>query len=268
MARSRSLLILVAVGALAGCSSAASSAPGTSTDGGGGGGPTQAPASQAAGGAGSSQDVTAGAAFGPAATALDSLDSYKFDVEITSSENGTFGAAGTTSFTGVVVNKPDKEQLLDQVARDAGGNVTSELHILVIGDRAWTRQTADGTYVELPAAGVTGMLAGLLAFQPAKLFGTAFGTLGSDYHLVGTESKNGVDAQHFHGDQSIGTFFSALSGTSGSWSSDVWLASDGGYLVSSSVAAAAADASSAGSFAIDVEITNVNDPGNAQQPPS
>jgi hypothetical protein len=114
----------------------------------------------------------------------------------------------------------------------------------------------------------TGMLAGLAAFRPEKLFGTAFGTLGSDYTLVGTEQKNGVNAQHFSGNEATGTFFSALAGVSGTWTSDVWLAADGGYLVASTVAAQAATATSAGSFSIDVEITSVNDPANKLSPPS
>jgi hypothetical protein len=263
MVRSRSLLVVLAVGTLAACSSAASSAPGTSS---GGGGATEPVASEAGGGPGGSGGLTAD--FGPAANALDNLDSYKFDVEITSSSTSTFGAAGTTSFTGVVVNKPQKAQLLDETVKDASGNVTSELHILVIGDNAWTRATANGTYQALPGQAVTGMTAGLLAFQPQKLFATVFGTLSSDYNQVGTESKNGVQSNHFHGNESIGTFFTALAGTSASWTSDVWLATDGGYLVSSNVSAAAATATSAGSFAIDVEITNVNDSGNTLTPPS
>ena len=268
MSRSRSLLVLLAVGTLAACNSAASSAPGTSTGngGGGGGGASQPAATQSGGGPGESQ--AASADFGPAANALDNLDSYRFDVEITSSSNNTFGSEGTTSFTGTVVNKGTKAQQVDEVVKDASGNITSELHFLVIGDSGWTKETADGPYVALPAGAATGMMAGLTAFQPQKLFATAFGTLGSDYSQVGTESKNGVNSNHYHGDESIGTFFSALSGTSGSWTSDVWLAVDGGYLVSSNVSAAAATATQAGSFGIDVEITNVNDPSNVLTPPS
>lgn len=269
MARSRPLVSAFVVGVLvAACNSSASTAPGAGSGAPGGSEPaaSQGPgATQAGGGPGGSQAVTAD--FGPAANALDNLDSYKFDVEISSASNTTLGSEGTTSFTGVVVNKPDKEQQLDEVVKDANGNVTSELHFLVIGDSGWTKPTASGTYQALPAGSVTGMMAGLLAFQPQKLFATAFGTLGSDYALVGTETKNGVNSQHFHGDESIGAFFSALSGTSGQWTSDVWLAVDGGYLVSSTVSAAAATATAAGSFSISVDITNVNDPANKLTPP-
>jgi hypothetical protein len=268
MGRSRPLVSAFVIGMLAAaCSSTPSTQPGSSTAG-GPGATVGLGATQTGGGPGGSQDITAGNAFGPAANALNALDSYRFDVEITSSTNGTFGAAGTTSFTGVVVHKPDEEQQFDEVVKDATGTVTSELHFIIIGSNAWTKETAAGTYAAVPAAAVTPMTAAFAAFRPEQLFGTAFGTLGSDYHLVGSESKNGVDAQHYHGDESIGTFFSALSGTSGSWQSDVWLATTGGYLVSSNVAASGATATSAGSFSIDVEITNVNDPANKLTPPS
>ena len=267
MGRSGRAVAVVTLALLVGaCSGAASQAPGDSGTGGAG-------ASQSGGGGAStpapgSSDVTADNAFGTASNNLDNLDSYKFDVELSSSSTSAVGSEGTTSFSGTVVHKPDQEQQLDEVEKDADGTTTDELHILIIGSNAWTKQTASDKYVAFPDAAVTGMIAGLSAFQPEKLFGTAFGTLGSDYHLVGTDSKNGVNSQHFHGDESIGTFFSALSGTTGTWSSDVWIATDGGYLVSSNVSASGADATSAGNFSIDVEITNVNDPANVLTPPS
>lgn len=270
MARARLISTALVIGVfVAACGGSGTTAPGASS--GTGPGTSEAPASVAPGSSqsgGGSGDVTAGDAFDSASNALDTLDSYKFDVEINSSSTSTFGSEGTTSFTGVVVNKPDKAQQLDEVEKDPQGNVTSEFHFLIIGQQAWTKDTADGKYTEVPSAMATGMLAGLAAFQPQKLFGTTFGALGSDYHLVGTEQKNGVNAQHFSGDASIGTFFASLAGVSGTWTSDVWLAADGGYLVASTVAVQAATATSAGNFSIDVQITNVNDPGNALQPPS
>lgn len=268
MVRSRPFFSALAIGVLvAACGGSATTAPGST--GGTGPGTTEAPgATESGGGPGGSQDVTAGGAFGTAANALNSLDSYKFDVEISSSSNNTLGSEGTTSFTGTVVHKPSEQQLFDEVVKDASGNITSELHFLIIGTDAWTKETAAGTYTAVPAAVVAPMTAAFAAFRPEQLFGTAFGTLGSDYHLEGTETKNGVNTQHFSGDESIGTFFSALSGTSGSWQSDVWLAVDGGYLVSSNVGAQAATATSAGSFSIDVEITSINDPANVLTPPS
>lgn len=270
MSRARPIAsAVIAAAFVAACGGSPSATPGSTGPGASEAPATSGPAaSSSGGGPGGSGDVTAGDAFTTAQNALDSLDSYKFDVEISSSSSSTFGSEGTTSFTGVVVNKPDKEQQLDSVAKDASGNVTSEFHFLIIADKAWTKESAAGKYTEVPSAVATGMLAGLAAFRPEKLFATAFGTLGADYHLAGTEQKNGVNAQHFSGDESIGAFFSTLAGVSGTWKSDVWLAVDGGYLVASTVAAQAATATSAGSFSIDVEITNVNDPGNALQPPS
>jgi len=267
MSRGRPLATALMIGVfVAACGGSSTAAPGSSS---GEPAATAGPeGTPSGGGPGGSGDITAGGAFSDAANALDNLDSYKFDVEISSSSTSTFGSEGTTSFTGTVVNKPTKGQQLDSVDKDDQGNVTSEFHFLIIGDQAWTKDTAAGQYTEVPSALASGMLAGLVAFQPQKLFGTAFGTLGSDYHLAGTEQKNGVNAQHYTGDESIGTFFSALAGVSGTWQSDVWLAADGGYLVASKVAVEGATATSAGNFSIDVEITNINDPGNALQAPS
>lgn len=269
MSLSRPLVSALVAGVFVAACGGPTTAPGSVTPGGSEPATSQAPgATGTGGGPGGSQDVTAGSAFGTAANGLNALDSYKFNVQITSSSNGTFGSEGTTSFTGTVVHKPDEEQQFDEIVKDAAGNVTSELHFVIIGSNAWTKEKSDDSYTAVPAAAVTPMMTAFAAFRPEQLFGTAFGTLGSDYHLVGTETKNGVNSQHFSGDESIGAFFSALSGTSGSWQSDVWLAVDGGYLVSSNVSASAATATSAGSFSISVDITNVNDPANKLTPPS
>ncbi|HEX5239583.1 MAG TPA: hypothetical protein VFW20_01175 [Candidatus Limnocylindrales bacterium] len=274
MTRSRRVIAAFAVTAMlvGACGTAASQQPASSSTG-GGGGATAAPGGGGDGGAtvapgGAGGGTSGEGAFGAASSALDQLDSYKFDVEINSSESSTIGSEGVTSLKGAVVHKPQEESLLDESVTDASGAITSESHYLIIGQDAWTKPTADGTYTTLPAVAVAGITAALDAFRPEKLFGADFGTLGSDYTMVGTETKNGVNCQHFQGGASIGTFFDALSGVQGSWQSDVWIAVDGGYLVSSNVQAQGATATSAGNFSIDVEITNVNDPSNVLTPPS
>src|SRR5512146_2315610 len=129
MARARLISTALVVGVfVAACGGSATTAPGASS--GTGPGTSEAPASVTPGSSqsgGGSGDVTAGA-------------------EINSSSTSTFGSEGTTSFTGVVVNKPDKAQQLDEVEKDPQGNVTSEFHFLIIGSQAWTKDTADGTY--------------------------------------------------------------------------------------------------------------------------
>lgn len=217
--------------------------------------------------------ATAGATANPAdfsnaATALANLDSYKFDVEIQSSSAGTAGTqAGSTSFTGTVVNKPDKAQTLDMVQKDATGTVTDATSYIVMTGAAWVKSGASGTWQQIPAAQADLFMGTLTAFRPEQLFSLYFLPGATDNTAVGTEQKNGVATTHYKGGDAIGAILSAIAGVSGQWSSDVWIANDGGYLVHSEASVAAATSSSGGSFSIVVDITDINASGNAVSAP-
>lgn len=203
-------------------------------------------------------------AFSTATTALDALDSYTFRVEMKSSstDNGTVSTSSSV-YSGVVVNKPTKASSLRIVELDADGNETSGTEFVIIGTDAWLRDVAGTEWTPIPAAQVDSMFA---AFRPEQMFGLYFAGYGGNFTTVGTESRNGVDTTHYKGDDAIGAVLGTIAGVNGSWSSDAWIANDGGFLVHSEAGVEAATGTEGGSFQIVVDITDPNSSGPIQAP--
>lgn len=207
-------------------------------------------------------------AFGAATTALDALDSYAFLVDITSSS--TTGSTTTTSRTqmsGVVVNSPEKANSLVQADLDEAGNITSGTEIVIIGDQAWLRSLpGDEPWTAIPAAQADAFIQSMAGFRPEQMFSMYFAGIGGNFAVVGTETKNGVETTRYKGDEAIGAMLGAIAGFQGSWSSEVWIASDGGFLVRSEASAQAAAGPDAGGYSIIVDITEPNSAGPIEPP--
>jgi hypothetical protein len=205
-------------------------------------------------------------AFNAATTALDALDSYAFRVEISSTTvtNGTTSTSHSV-MSGVVVHSPEEANSLIQEELDADGNVTSSSGIIVIGEEAWIGDGAGG-WTLIPAAQAAAFIQSMASFRPEQMFGLYFAGIGGNFSEVGSESKNGIDSTHYQGDEEIGAILGAVAGFQGEWSSDVWIANDGGFLVHSEAGADAAAGPEAGSFLIVVDITDPNDAGPIEPP--
>ncbi len=264
----QSLLILGMVGALvlAACGGSASQAPTPGSD------ESTAPGETLAPTEGTDESIDPGDgdpgdgtdAFSAATTALDALDSYAFSVEIksTSIDNGVVTTSDAV-YSGVVVNGPSPARTLVVSELDADGNVTSGTEYVVIGDDAWIRDVNDTAWVSMPAAQIGGFLD---AFRPEQMFGTYFAGIAGSFATVGTETKNGVQATHYQGDESVGTLLGAIAGVTGQWTSDAWIAVDGGFLVHSEAGVEAAAGTEGGSFLIVVDITDPNSAGPIEPP--
>jgi hypothetical protein len=165
---------------------------------------------------------------------LANVDSYK--VAITT---------GDQSLTGTVVTKPE-------LARDY--TMTNGTHIIVIGDKAWLGQ-GSATPQPVPDSMATGLFG---MFDPTLLVGAFSGpALAAGAANQGTETKNGVQATHYHIDSTTGA---GLAGIPAGATVDLWIA-DKGYLV-----ALEAKGTSGGDFSI--QVTNVDDPANKVVAPS
>jgi len=229
-----SLLVALALGA---CGTAAgTAAPGATTS-----------ATEAATGAPATQAPAASIDVGGSASALAKLSSYKVTMQIV----GTSSSSVET----VVVNgaTPAKE-----VTETTGSRV---VRFVEIGQDVWVDQ-GTGTFVKsaIPKASVDAMLQ---PFDLAVLLGSM--QRQPDFSLLqnmGTEQKNGQSATHLHADQNTplpagsspipaGTVF------------DVWIATDGGYLMAIEASGISSTLSS-----LQIELTNVNDPSLKVEPPA
>ena len=247
--------------ALAACGGSATTAPTSGPDG------SVAPIDTAApdvttgpGGATTTPDSDGSAAFNAASTALDALDSYTYSVDI-KSEGGTQGTTNTR-MSGVVFNSPEEASLLTMTELDESDTVTSSSSFLIIGDAAWTTDAVeidDATeWQAIPAAQADMLIQSFAAFRPEQMFGVYFAGFGGAFAAVGTETKNGVETTHYEGDESLGTMLGAVVGVQGTWSSDAWIATDGGYLVHSEASAEGATGGTGGNFSVVVDIKDIN----------
>lgn len=207
---------------------------------------------------------TGTAAFTAATTALDALDSYAYSVEIQSSGAG---GASHTLMTGVVVNKPSKASSLEQATIEADGTKSGETGIILIGDQAWLRNGAPtAPWTEVPASQAAIFVQTFAAYRPEQMFGIYFAGIGGNFADAGSETRNGVSATRYKGDEAVGAILGAIAGVQGTWSSDVWIANDGGYLVRSEASATAGTGTAGGSFSIVVDITEINSAGPIAPP--
>ncbi|MBI3746049.1 MAG: hypothetical protein HY264_05915 [Chloroflexi bacterium] len=262
---------LVAALAVSACGGSASAAPTTAAGSrtGAGATPTAAATRNQATPSAGSGGANGGTAFAAASTALDALASYNFRVEFQStSVTGSVTTASHTLMTGTVVNKPEKASSLLQSDLDASGNVTGGLGIVTIGSQAWISSSGpNGPWTEVPSAQADTFIQSLVGYRPEQMFGLYFAGIGGNFTAAGTETKNGVATTRYSGDQAVGALLGAVAGFQGQWSSDVWIANEGGYLVHSEAKAAAATGAEGGSFLILVDITNPNSAGPVQSPP-
>ena len=249
-----SLLVLFAVVAIAlsGCSSGKSSPSAAGQFAGDSAGPT-IPGGVPAGD---------GSGVGGASAAFGNMSNYKFSMTLAGGTWGSMlsalggaGATGGGAFTvsGTVVVKPEK----------ASDVQMSGFHIIEVGGFQYMDMGL-GSYVKTKASG-TSMADG---FSPQKIFsGFAGSSSSSGYNKVGSENKNGVDADHFQASQtSLAQYGSMLGVPNATWTMDVWIAKNGGYPVSMAMLAKTSDNSVA--YEVLFDITNVNDPANTVTAPT
>lgn len=208
-----------------------------------------------------------GLAFGGATSALDALDSYEYNVEIATSK--TTAGVETKSrnvMSGVVVNRPDKASILLMNEYGADDTLESSTGMLIIGELAWVRDHETDPWDSIPLAQASQFAQIFAAFRPEQMFGLYFAGLGNEFTNAGTESKNGVPSTHFRGGEGIATIFGAIAGFQGTWTSDVWLATDGGYLVHSEAAGEGVNGADTGTFRMTVDVSKPNAAGPITDP--
>ena len=253
-------LALVACGG--GAAPAASSAPGATQAAGStaapaqtsGGGATEAPAASPAGG---------GINIGGAAASLENLDNYSFKIEMKAEGGSEFmlvPAGGSLVMKGDVILKPT--QAVDVTMTTGDGSTTTAIGYRIIGDTAYINLGGD-SWMAAPADDAEKAVD---AFKPEQMLGS-FSSL-EGLSKVGEEDKNGIPSDHYSStsDPGIGDMFGLPGAT---WTSDVWVAKDGGYVVSAAITATGKSASGEqGTFVMSVDVTGANDPNLVIEAPT
>ncbi len=220
-------------------------------------------ASTAPGGSGAAAQGTPGAATTPApgatigdvggaASSLSHLSSYKI----------TMSGSGTTSAFNVEFVKINGATPATSFTETSGSVVV--FRVIEIGPDNWV-DSGTGTFAKnsMPSATIDGMMG---AFDPGTIFGNA--SKSDDLNALenkGVESKNGVQAIHLHGDQNTQVPAGASPIPAGA-TIDLWVATDGGYLVALEVVGMASPGGGLSNFTI--EVSNINDASLTITPPS
>jgi hypothetical protein len=197
-----------------------------------------------------------------AAANLSNISSYKFKMTLAGGSFGSllsmFGSSSTAdnvpfTVSGTVVTQPSQ----------AADITLGTFHIIEIGGYDYT-DMGTGGFVKLAETG-----SGLAqSFSPQTLFSSSIdASTANGYSLIGTETKNGVQANHYQASQAtLAEFGSILGVTGATWSADVWIAQTGGYPVSVAIVATAADKSLA--YEMSFDLSNINDPSNSVTVPT
>ena len=246
--QSRALLVLLAAMAIA--LSACSSSSGTTAPGGG----TNPAATNAGGGNNSAASNAGGGGSGlsGASGAFANITSYKFNMTIVGgpysgmlSMLGSATATGNAPITisGTVTVKPEK----------ASDVMILTMHTITVGGFDYT-DLGMGSFIKTASSGTSAAD----DFSPSSMF-SSFGSM-SDYSKVGSENKNGVDTDHYQAKSSAFTGMGSSLGVAANatWTGDIWIATNGGYPVSSAIFAKTSDDTVA--FQMTFDITNINDP--------
>src|SRR3954447_8114186 len=216
--------------------------------------PTAAPAASSE----APTDASASGAAGPpdlstifgSVDLLDSLDKYEIGIEIVD-------ASGTTKMDMTTVREPVVASKVDMVT--AG----QQISIVRIGDKAWVKQGSTA-FVAVPVAMVS-TLTDVLA--PEKLF-ASFRNQDAFKYLtpVGTETKNGVQATHYHVDDKTALPAGSETIPPGAMG-DVWV-SEEGYLVALEFSGANTEIPGQGTIeSMKIEVSHINDPALEITPP-
>ena len=193
-----------------------------------------------------------------AAASFANIRSYKFSMTLAggvfSGMTSTLGAgAGSSSVGGVtvsgtVVTSPEKADDITFMGLhfiEVGGYSYLDLSATGVGS-AWSKSTLSG-------GGIAD------AYSPPVMFSAYAGIDLSSYKLVGSENKNGVDANHYQADASALGDYGFAYGVTGdaTWSGDIWVAKDGGFPVSVNILAK--DSANKVAFQMSYDLFNIND---------
>jgi hypothetical protein len=182
--------------------------------------PSQAPAS--------ASPAAAGPDVGAAAQALDNIERYALEIRATGLPQVAAGE-GEITMSGVVDRENDAYQLdVTGIAGLGALGGASGISFIAIGDDVWIG-TDGQTFIKTPGASamVQPIREGL---APGTLLNMVPAGAADNMAAVGQEDKNGVATTHYHvtGADSPGV----AEGLGPDGVVDLWIADDGGYVVS------------------------------------
>jgi hypothetical protein len=242
------------------------STPAATAEDGGGAGTTATEAPDATADGGTTSGSTDGEInLGGAVSALSDLENFAFRMEMKATGSSEFimvPKEGALVMEGSVILKPEDKQAADitmtTIENDAspaaiGIRIVDGMSYVNLGGDQWMGSPVDD------------MTSEMASYKPESLLG-GFSSV-SGLTKVGDEEKNGIATTHYRGEDSTG-MASMLGLPEGTWTTDVWIAKDGGFVVSQMVTAAAKAGADEGTFTMTIDLTKANDPSLTVEKPA
>jgi hypothetical protein len=243
--------------------------------------------------------AVAGCDLSGAGAALGTLDGYQFKMTLaggaadTALQNLNLDPADSYVLTGTIVNRPDKGDDITIASVMPGAVAPSTFHVIEVGGFDYFDAQGDGTFTQVqiggdttgptdssvptdsalptdnsasPSAGASQGLAD--QFSPGEIYqATVASSTTSGYAVVGNETKDDVPSVHCTaGSIALEQYGSTLGVTDATWTSDIWIASSGGYPVS--VALVAKNKDNTLAYEVLLDLSKVNDPANKVTAPT
>ena len=183
---------------------------------------------------------------------LDKLDSYQFSWTLTPASSAS--ASPVPWVTGTVVNKGTKSYRIN----DPGA-----VQFIVVGDKDWTSIDAGKTWATTDVSS-----ADLTNLRLDTGYATWFDKNAVSFKMAGEEFKNGVQCVRYKGDSSLSGLYSSVSGGSGQFTADLWIAKAGNYPVSGSFGYSGSVGGKSDSFGYSFDVTHINVSANSVTAPT
>ena len=253
-------LLLTAILALGACGGGSTPAATSGTGATAAPGATDAPGATAAPGATDAPAATAAGGeinLGGAISALADLENYAFRMEMKSTGSSEFmlvPKGGSLVMEGAVILKPEDRMAADiTMTTTEDGASPAVMAIRLVDGMSYVNLGGD----QWMATPVEDMAKDMASYKPESMLG-GFSSV-SGLSAVGDETKNGIATTHYKGEDSSG-MASMFGLPDGTWVTEVWIAKDGGYVVSQLASVAAKSGADEGSFTMTIDLTRANDP--------
>jgi hypothetical protein len=172
------------------------------------------------GGGGGDGDVVSPAEIAAAFAALEAQGSWRFEASVYAARSG-----GELSLTGT-----ERRQPVQAVAA-THTTVNGDFQYVHIGDDIWF-DVATGKWTHSDASGADNLISQYEPFHFAGLVEWAGASRNTEYEFVAVEDANGVPSRHYRISESDREHVTeALDLNPDDWVGDVWIATDGGFLV-------------------------------------
>lgn len=189
-------------------------------------------------------------------------------------QGSAFMGTGDTPITmkATVILKPERALEFTITGFGMGGASADEgMTYIIIGDKAW--MILGGAAMEVPEDSAGSFDDMFDSLAPDTLFGSQVTSYASGMQKVGTEQKNGVAAIHYEADDAtVEALAKAMAGSdivydAADWTMDVWIAQEGGYLVSMIQKGIIKSGETSVPYLLEMNITNIDDPANKVEAP-